>query len=165
MVGLIISIGLFFLIPGWTRSDMISVFALIVAVWTAGTTRWVYRKQGESARKPIGNQTHNERDKKAGSVHFTLEKKSSGTFDLFARNNGNDDIREVSFKTIPFGNASMPSFVPEPGKTPSVLRPREKVIISHANFDPSKGISFEIEAIWKDPSGRNQKQKRTMTYH
>ena len=165
LVGLIISIGFLYLVPGWTRSDMISVFSLIVAVWTAGGSRWDYLRQGESPRKPIGKQTHYGQENSTGSVHFTLEKKSSSTFDLFARNNGNEDIREVSFKTIPFGNAPMPSIVPERTKPLSVIRPHEKVIIAHANFDRSAGISFEIEAVWKDPSGRIQNRKRTMAYH
>lgn len=165
LAGLAVSIGLFFIVPGWTRSDMISVFTLIVAVWTAGSTSWKTVRQGGPAHPPLGKPTHPQRENRFGSVHFTLEKKSSSTFDLFARNNGNEDIKELAFKTIPFGNAPMPSFIPERTKALSLLRPHEKVLIAKANFDRATGISFEIEAAWKDPSGRNQKKKRTMTYH
>jgi hypothetical protein len=165
LVGLIISIGLFFLVPGWTRSDVISVFALIVAVWTAGSARWDTLRQAGPAFNPPKKQKPYQRDKRTGSVHFTLEKRSPSTFDLFARNIGKEDIREVAFKTTPFGNAPMPSFVPERSGPQPLLRPHEKVIISHGNYDRSTGISFEVEAVWKDLSGRIQKRKRSMTYH
>lgn len=164
LVGLAIVIGLNFLIPGWTRSDLISIFTLIVAVGITGMTRWDYIRQNELTHKPIDHKPAKSRDKRIGSLHFTLEKKSSGTFDLFARNNGSVDIREVVFKTTPLGNTPMPSFTHERDKAISLLRPHEKITVAHGRFDRKSGISFEIEADWKDQTGKFQKQTKTMIY-
>jgi hypothetical protein len=38
------------------------------------------------------------------------------------------------------------------------------VTIGKGHYEPSKGISFVIEAFWKDPSGRKQSLKKTMVY-
>jgi|GEM_PF-4169854 len=164
LVALILSIGLSFLISGWTRSDMISVFALVIAVWAAASTYLASSQKVETTRKPLGNPNQKQWDNTAGSVHFTLEKKSSGTFGLFVRNNGKVEIKEVTFNTTPFGNTPIPTFTQKPSKPLPFIRPWDKVTIAQGKYDPSKGISFVIEALWKDPSGRNQSQKKTMTY-
>jgi hypothetical protein len=164
LVGLILSIGLSFLIPGWTRSDMISVLALVIAVWAATSFYLASTPKDQSSRKLPGNPNQRHWDNSAGSVHFTLEKKSSSTFDLFVRNNGKVEIKEVTFNTTPFGNTPIPTFTQKPSKPLPFLRPWDKVTIAQGKFDPSKGISFVIEAFWKDPSGRSQSQKKTMDY-
>jgi hypothetical protein len=164
LVGLALAIGLYFLVPNWTRSDMISVFSLVIAMWAAGSTRWASIPQGQPVRKSQGKPIHYEGGNKNGSVHFTLERKSSTAFELSARNIGNTEIRDVSFKTTPFGNRPMPSFTQARDKAVPLLKPHEKVLIGHGTYDRATGISFDIEAVWKDPDGRSQKRKRTMTY-
>jgi len=165
LVGLILSISLSYLIPGWTRSDMISVLALVIAGWAAASSYLASSPKPQSASKPLGNPNQNQWDNTAGSVHFTLVKKSSSTFDLFVRNNGKVEIKGVTFNITPFGNSPIPSFANRPVKPLPTLRPWDKVTIAQGKFDPSKGLSFVIEALWKDPKGRNQSQKKTMTYH
>lgn len=165
LVGLILSIGLSFLIPGWTRSDMISVLALVVAVWGAVSSQLASRSKDHPARNPLGNANKTQWDNKSGSVHFTLEKRSSKTFDLFVRNIGKVEIKDVTFNTTPFEHSPTPSFTHKPPKPFPILRPGDKVTIAQGTFDPSKGISFIVEAVWKDPIGRKQTQKKTMIYH
>jgi hypothetical protein len=97
LVGLVLAIGLYFLVPNWTRSDMISVFSLVIALWAAGRTRGSSIPQTQPVRQLHGKSNKYEGGNKNGSVHFTLERKSSSAFDLSARNVGNAEIREVSF--------------------------------------------------------------------
>jgi hypothetical protein len=118
----------------------------------------------QSARQPYVNPSKPQWNPSAGSVHFTLEKKSSSSFDLSVRNNGIVDIKEVTFTTTPYDRSPMPSISQKPTKPFPILRQRDKVTIGKGHYEPSKGISFVIEAFWKDPSGRKQSLKKTMVY-
>ena len=158
LVGLFVSIGLFFLVQGWTRSDMISVFTLIVAVWTAGVTRWAYIPQGELARLQLAKHKQLEEEKGKGKIEVSLINEK-----IYIYNTGLVELKNVFFEFLPFNNSPVPTIMPILKPPLNIFRSGEKFEVAHVLHSMGEGDThYQIKITWVDPNGSSQVFSKTL---
>ena len=147
VVGGVIAGTLYKIVPGWTRADMFSLFAIIVAVWQAAITRWEAIPVGELAKLQLQREQD---DAKRAKIVPELKVNGSGNHALYLINIGRCEARDVR---VYLDNSP----IEEHQAFMQWGEQKEKVVIGIGSsysyllvFDKSCSPPFDLKIQWED---------------
>jgi hypothetical protein len=146
-LGVVISIGLSFLIPGWTRADWLAMVNVSVTIWLVAVTRWAYIPQGELARRQLEKLKQDEEENKRSKVEAYLY--GSNNF-IYVENIGKMAAKNVHVDIDGDGHMRL---VTAQGVDRTTLDPGERFKVGGILFARGSSHKVRVKLHWEESDG------------
>lgn len=164
LVGITVGVGLFYVLPGWTRADMLSVMNLAVTVWLVAVTRWATIPQGELARKQLEIAKKEEEESIKGRLEAQVVLTETGSFKLYVANTGSVSVTEIEILVEPEEDENRPVQLMISGEMKwNLLKGGEKRIVGIVSLANAANGYFHTRVSWKCPDGTVMQRDQTFT--